>query len=112
MVDTGELENYLNEKSAKTGDIVEILNEGVIGEIAQADGTKRRALNISVKLNGSRDLIWTPGKTATKQMVLKTGKKDSKGWVGLKCSVDIVKQTAFGQLKDIVILTPIEQKKA
>lgn len=110
MVDTGELENFLNEKSAKQGDIVEIMDEGKIGEITQQDGTKRRALNIGVRLNG-RDLIWTPGKVAREELIKTTGKRDTKEWVGLKCQVSIAKMTSFGELKNIVVLTPIQSKK-
>lgn len=105
MVNTGLVENYLNEKSAKKGDIVEIKTEGEIGEVAQKDGSKRRALNIDVLLNG-RELIWTPGKTAMRA-VQKVWGMDTKDWIGHKAQVDFVKMNSYGELKDVLILIPI-----
>lgn len=102
MVDTGELESYLNDKSAKAGDIVEILAEGIIEEIKQQDGSFRKALNLPVKL-GDRKLIWSPGRMAIKPLQVKFG-LDSKKWVGKKGVVGFVKKDVFGETKDILIL--------
>ncbi len=109
MVDTGLIENFLNEKSAKKGDIVEIADEGVIGEIAQQDGTKKKCLNLGISLNG-RELIYTPGKTALRALQKVWG-LDSKAWVGKKASVDFIKMNSFGELKNVLILMPITETK-
>lgn len=101
MVDTGELENYLNEKSAKKGDIVEIKSEG---EIVEQDGKfgKQRVLNIPVLLNG-REMIWSPKKTATNLANKIFDSTDTKNWVGKKFQVAFVKMMVNGEPKDIII---------
>lgn len=111
MVDTGELENYLNDKSAKRGDKVEILGEGAIEEIPQREGPPRKGLNIPVKC-GKRELTWSPGKTAMKPLQTAWG-TNTKSWVGMMGEVDFVKQNSYGEIKNILILNPIakDQKK-
>lgn len=108
MVDTGLVENFLNEKSAKAGDIVEIADEGAIGEILQVDGKKKKCLNIGVKVNG-RELIYTPGKTALRALQ-KVWSLDSKAWVGKKCQVEFIKMNSFGELKNVLVLCPMDAK--
>lgn len=110
MVDTGLVENFLNERSAKKGDIVEITTEGSIGEVVQQDGNKKRCLNIDVLLNG-RELVWTPGKTALRALQKVWG-MDSKNYVGKKCTVDFFVQNSYGELKNVLILMPIATDQA
>ena len=109
MVDSGEVENYLNERSAKVGDIVTILDEGIIGEILQKEGGKKRCLNINVKLL-ERELIYTPGKTALRALQKVWG-METKSWVGKKAKVEFVKMNSFGELKNVLVLMPIEETK-
>lgn len=111
MVNTGEIESYLNNKSAKRDEIVEIIGEGNISDIPQKDGTKRRGLNIPIKLNGTRELIYSPGKTALKELQKAWG-IDTKDWVGKKAVVDFIKMTSFGEIKDVLIIKPIKAEKA
>ena len=110
MVDTGELESFLNERSAKKGDMVEIANGGEFGQIEQKDKTFKKCLNIPVLLNG-RELTYTPGKTALK-LLQKAWGLNSDNWKGKKAIVDFVKMNSFGELKNVLILEPIEEIKA
>ena len=49
MVDTGELESFLNVKSVKEGDIVEIVNEGKLEEKQDPmTARKYKILNLGV----------------------------------------------------------------
>jgi hypothetical protein len=109
MVDTGELEQYLNERSAKKGDIVEIIGEGSISEIPQKDGTTRKGLNIPVA-NGNKKLIYSPGRTALRQLQAIWG-TDTKNWVGKKAKIEFVRMNSFGELKNVLILEPITEIK-
>ena len=109
MVDTGLVENYLNEKSAKKDDIVTIKDEGDIGTILQVDGKQKKCLNLGVEHNG-RDLIYTPGKTALRALQKVWG-MDSKVWVGKKAKVDFIKMNSFGEMKNVLFLMPIEETK-
>lgn len=78
MVDTSELEKYLNEKTAKDGDIIEIKGEGEI-----VDGKFGKMLNIPVLCNG-KELTWTPSAKARNTLNKKLGTTDTKNWVGKK----------------------------
>src|SRR3990167_6541053 len=90
MVDLGELENYLNDRSAAKGDIVEITGEGVI-EIMKDDktGKVKKLLNLPVLLNGQLKLIYSPGRKATDILVKEWGRNTRK-WVGKKFQIDFV----------------------
>ena len=88
MVDIGELEIYLNDKSAKENDIVEITGEGKFEEKVDDKGNKKKLINLPIKLNG-RDLIYSPGKKAIE--VLRTAwSRDTKNWIGKKFTVKFV----------------------
>lgn len=84
MVDTNELEKYLNEKSAKDGDIVEVCGEGEI-----ATGKFGKMLNVPVKVNG-KDLIWTPSAKARNTLNKKLNTTDTKAWIGKKFQVLLI----------------------
>jgi hypothetical protein len=101
MVDIGEMENFLNEKSAKSGDIVEIIGEGLIEEQETQFG-KRKILNIPVKLNGI-EKIWSPAKIARAEAQKIFESTNTKTWVGKKFQVIFVKMTIKGELKDVII---------
>jgi len=102
MVDTGELENYLNEKSCKESDIVEIVGEGAT-EKKEDPQTHRKysVLNLPVKANG-RDLTFSPNKDAL-QVFQKAYGMDSKNWVGKKFQVKFYPKTAFGVTKTAIL---------
>lgn len=98
MVDTGQLEQFLNDKSAKDGDIVEILAGAVIEENKV---TKKPMLNVPVLLNG-RQLIWTPGKIARGKVETKCG-TDTDKWVGKKFQVSFKEMIIKGETKNVII---------
>jgi hypothetical protein len=110
MVDTNEMESFLNEKSAKENDIVEILNEGVI-EIKEDATTKRkyRVLNLPVRVNGKLELIFTPNKDAVEVLKKAYGTNTQK-WIGKKFTVKFYPKLAFGQTKTAILPVIIEQK--
>jgi len=106
MVDTGELEEYLNDKSANDGDIVTILGEGELGDITDRQtGKTKKALNLPVEVNG-RKITYTPGKTATEALRKAFG-RDSKTWVQKKFKVTFVKMQVGKDLKNVIYPEPI-----
>ena len=107
MVDTGELEGFLNEKSCKEADIVEILEEGVI-QHKEDPLTKRkyRVLNIPIKLNGSLELIYSPNKDAV-AVFTKAWGSDTKAWLGRKFQIKFYPKTSFGVTKTTILPNPI-----
>jgi hypothetical protein len=111
MVDTAELENYLNEKSAKEGDMVYIISGGIL-ESKEDPQTHRKykVLNLPVRLMGTRELIYTPDKKAIEVLSEEFG-SDSENWKGKEFKIKFYPKTVFGQEKT-AILPVIEQKKA
>ena len=109
MVDTSALESYLNDNSCKDGDVVEILNEGVIeGKVDPKDGRKYFVLNVGVRC-GLLELVYSPNKDA--QEVLKEAfGRDTKSWVGKKFVVKIYPKTSFGVTKNAILPVIIDLK--
>lgn len=102
MVDTGELENYLNDKSAKANDIVEIMLDGVV-ESKEDPLTKRKykVLNLPVKCNG-RDLIFSPNKDALKVLNEAWG-TETMNWIGKKFRIQFYPKTSFGKTTQAIL---------
>jgi hypothetical protein len=109
MVDTNELESFLNEKSVKEGDIVVILNEGNIEQKEdQLSHRKYKQLNLAVETSG-RDLTYTPDKSAI-EVLRKAFGNDSKKWVGKKFSVKLYPKKVFGKDKTAILPVILEVK--
>jgi hypothetical protein len=101
-MDTGNLDVFLNENTARDMDIVEILDEGRIEEkISPKDNRVYNVLNLSVQ-NGSRKLIYTPNKDAL-EVLKKAFGKDTANWVNKKFQVKIYPKTAFGITKNAIL---------
>ena len=108
MVDTGELENYLNDKSSKEGDIVEIVGDGMIENKEDAQTHRKyKVLNLPVKCNG-RDLIYSPNNDAIKVLNQAWG-TDTLKWIGKKFQVKHYPKTAFGVTKTAILPVIIQQ---
>jgi hypothetical protein len=90
MVDTDELETFLNPKVAKIGDIVEVLGEGTILKNQQTQFGVKDILNVPVVLNGNKNLTWSPPRKAREQMNKLCNSKNTKDWIGKKFQVTII----------------------
>ena len=102
MVDTGELELFLNDDSCQDNDIVVILNEGKIEHKEdKVSGRKYAVLNLGVECNG-RNLIYSPNKDA-QEVLKKAFGRDTKKWVGMKFQVKIYPKTSFGVTKNAIL---------
>ena len=102
MVDSGELESFLNEKSCKDNDVVEILEEGIMEEKEdQVTHRKYRVLNLPVSVN-DRQVVWTPNKDAITVLQKEFG-LDTKNWIGKKFQVKLYPKTAFGQTRTAIL---------
>ena len=109
MVDTTELESFLNEKSAKEGDIVEIKGCGVIECKVDKDSERKyKVLNLPVMCNG-REIIYSPNRDAMPILQGAFG-MNTENWVGKKFQVKLYPKTAFG-VKKIAILPVIIEAK-
>lgn len=110
MVDTAELESYLNEKSSKEGDIVIILGEGSTESKEDAQ-TKRRyiVLNLPVEVNGRR-ITYSPNKDAI-GIFQKAFGMNSEAWVGKKFQIKFYPKTTFGVTKEAILPVLLASKK-
>lgn len=102
--------DYLNAETSKDGDICEIMGEGAYEE-KEIKGKKKKLFNLPVRLNGTKDLIYTPGAKAGKELMRAWG-KDSKNWIGKKFQIKIVTVEVAGNEMDVVRPKPIAEQKA
>lgn len=111
MPDTTELINFLNDQTARDGDLVEITNAGQIDmkQDKQDPNKKYPQLNIGVRCNG-RDLTWTPNSDAREVLNKKYGTK-TENWVGKKFTVKTYPKTAFGQTTIAILPVLVEAEK-
>ena len=112
MVNTAELESYLNSKSCQKGDIIEILGEGDFEVKQDAANPKKvyKVLNLPVKVNSQIELIWSPAKLATEALQKLWG-MESKGWLNKKFQVDLVRMSIKGEMKEVVFPISLEPVK-
>ena len=95
MPDTSALETFLNERSCKDGDVVEILGGGVILNKEDPETKKKYSvLQLPVRCNG-RELTYQPNSDAMKVFNQKLG-TNSDTWTGTKFQVKQYPKTAFG----------------
>lgn len=110
MVDTRELEPYLNAKSAQEGDIIEIVEEGAYSTIKKENERDKRVLNIPVS-NGARKMIYTPGKIALGIMQEAWG-YETKKWIGNKFSVKFVLMQIGTSERNVIRPIPLTPQTA
>src|SRR3990167_7980651 len=108
MVNTAELENYLSEKSAQEGDIVEITGEGSIQEFTDDKGKVKKMLNVPVLLNGQLKLTYSPAKNARYDLEKAFG-KDTLKWTGKKFQVKFVIIQIGNQERNVIKPIPIKE---
>ena len=107
MVEADFSGNFVNDENAKEGDVLEIIGEGEYEEKENSTtGKKFRVLNIPCKINGGRDLIFTPSIDCGKRLVAAWG-KETKAWIGKKGQVKHYRYKAFGETKTGVEIEPI-----
>jgi len=110
MVDTNELTkgNYLNAETIEEGDIVRILDEGVIGTI-EKNGVKKKVFNLNVECKG-KSLIYTPGFKSIRLLQNIFGTPDSTQWIGKEFIVTIKDIESYGKEMKVIRPIPLEQK--
>lgn len=103
MVDTGLLENYLNDKSAKEGEVVKIAGAGNV-EQKEDPITKKKynVLNLPVVLSNGRTLTYSPNSDAIKIFQTKYG-LDTDKWVGKDFKIKFYPKTSFGVTKNAIL---------
>lgn len=102
MVDTSELESYLNDKSVSENDVVEIIGEGDIEQKEDPNTHRKyRILKIPVRTN-NKELLYSPNNDAIDVLNEAFG-TDTKKWVGCKFSIKFYPKTSFGITKTAIL---------
>jgi len=98
--------NFIKADEVKTGDILEIRSEG---EWVQSktykydDGSPKQQFIIKVGCESvERDMTLN---STNRQTLIAAWGKDTAEWVGKSATVEIVKMSVQGQLKNVIILT-------
>ena len=108
MVETDFSGDYLNNENAKQGDLVEVTGEGEYIE-KEFENRKKLILNIPVLVNG-RVKTYSPSVSNGKVLVKAWG-SDTKHWIGKKAYANVVNYKSFGQTKQTIELTPLDESK-
>ena len=102
MPDTSLLDSFLNESTCSDGDVVEVVNGGVIVEKEDMVSKKKyNVLQVPVKCNG-RELTFQPNSDAVEVLSKKYG-KNSDAWKGVKFKVKQYPKTSFGTIKTAIL---------
>jgi len=97
--------SFLKADNCKTGNIVEILDEGNIQTIKTPEGTEKKVLNLTVKHEGE-EKTFTPNRTNGKQLEDAWG-KDTKNWKGKQFKIELCKAMIFGKSQNTIMVEPL-----
>ncbi len=93
------------------GDLVKIVNEGNYSTIKTKEGNKKEVMKFDLELANGEVKEYTMNNMTTKNMV-KAFSDETKNWIGKPLRAWIIQQLAFGEMIDVLILTPKSWKKA
>ena len=98
-------------KELKAGDVLEFKDAG---EWATVDFSKARdgsdlkeVFQIGTSINGTEGRKFTTNGT-TRKILAQAWGPETDQWVGKKAKVGFVQQLSFGELKNVLLLTPLE----
>lgn len=100
--------NYLKSDNCKKGDVIEFLDEGewvASSKFKYDDGNPVQQFQVTVKLNGQDEHILSVNATNRNVLIPEWG-KDTKLWIGKKATIDIIKVSVGGYLKNSILLEP------
>jgi len=93
------------------GDLVKIVNEGNYSTIKTKDGNKKEVMKFDLELANGEVKEYTMNNMTTRNMVKAFG-DETKNWIDKPLKTWIIQQLAFGEMIDVLILTPKSWKKA
>jgi len=102
MVETNFGGQYLNADTAADGDTIEFIGEGSYVDL-ESRGQTKQVLNIPVKVNDKKELLYTPSQKAG-QLFSKSWGKNTSTWVGHKFKVKLVIIEVAG--KEMSVIRP------
>ncbi len=115
MVDTRKLKTFIKIADLTPQDTIQFADEGKLVEkdfSKNQDGSDiKTILEMMVSLNGEEPKKLTVNNT-TVNILKKAWGPDSANWVNRKAKVSVVQTLAYGELKDINVLQPLEAEVA
>jgi hypothetical protein len=112
MLSDGSKKNWIKSADVKTGDVVTFMSGGEWTESSKFtydDGSPVKQFVVSVELKGEERAMNLNKLSRTNLCAYFGG--DTDGWIGKKASVEKVKVMVGGELKESIMLTPIESSK-
>lgn len=106
----GNKKNYLKVEEVKKGDVIEISNEGEWTESTKYkydDGTPRKQFVMEV-VYAKEPRTLTLNST-NRNILTNSWGNDTALWIGKKASIDLIKVSVSGKLKDSILLNPIKE---
>jgi hypothetical protein len=112
MPNVNDLKQYLCATDVKDGDILRFKDAG---EFIDKDFSKEQdgsdiktVLEITVELPSGKTKKYSPNAKTRDSLAEGYGSPDTEKWIGKEASVVLVKQSVFGQIKNIIYLEPIK----
>lgn len=102
--------NFLRAEDCKGGEICEILEDAEITEIQTQEGKTKAVMNLEITFDvaGKKsEKTFTPNKTNGNILTEAFG-EETKNWIGKKFKIDLVKVRVFKELKNSIIVVPLE----
>lgn len=92
------------------GDIVKITDEGKYAELKTKDGKSKEVMKFNLELKSGEVKEYTMNNTTAKNMVRAYG-EETKKWIKKELKAWVVQQMSFGEMIDVLILSPKDWKK-
>jgi hypothetical protein len=108
MVKLAENKNYLKTANVKNGDVITFQSEGEWIEsrkFTNKDGSPKSQFIIKVGLNGTQFDMSLNG--MNRKALINAFGDETSGWNGRKASINVVKSLVSGEMKDVIVLTPM-----
>jgi hypothetical protein len=112
MPNVNDLKPFLCVTDVTEGDVVKIKDAGEFIEkdfSKEQDGSDvKTVFELTIELPSGKTKKYTPNAKTRDALAEGFGSPDTENWVGKKASVMIVRQSVFGQIKNIIYLEPIK----
>lgn len=96
---------FLGSGDVKTGDVVEILDEGVFRPSNETP-FGRPAFQVKVRIPSGEEKIWTMNKTTRDRLIQAWG-DETKNWIGRRVRVELVNMNVRGTFRTVIFGYPV-----
>ena len=90
---------YLKPEHVKTGDILEVIEEGEIRR-REETGFENDVFSIPVKAK-TGEYIWNMNKTTQRNLISEWGNNTGE-WIGKRIKITVTRQQVLGKMRDVI----------